>query len=75
MSRFAVAAAERAVKAFAAALLSVLGAGAVDVLSVPWNRALAVAAGAAVVSVLTSIASAKVGTTGTPALFGPESVK
>lgn len=73
MSKFATAAAERAVKAFASALLAVLGAGAVDVLSVPWPRALAVAAGAAVVSVLTSVTSANFGNSG-PALFGPETV-
>lgn len=50
-------AAERAVKTFAQSALATLGAGAVDILSVNWVAVLAVGAGAAVVSVLTSLAS------------------
>lgn len=51
------AAAERAVKTFAQTLVVLLGASAVDILAVDWPQALSLAAGAAVVSVLTSIAS------------------
>lgn len=49
--------AERAIKTFAQALLSVFVAG-VTIMSVSWVDALAVGATAALVSVLTSIASA-----------------
>ena len=62
---------ERAVKTFCQALVALLGAGAVDLLSVPWPAALATAAGAALVSVLTSIASAGFGNDG-PSLAGEE---
>ena len=71
--RFWGAAFERCLKTFAQALVAALGAGAVDVLSVPWGAALSVAAGAAVVSLLTSIASAGAANPG-PAAFGPETV-
>jgi hypothetical protein len=70
---FLTAAAERMVKAFVSSLLATLGAGVVDVLSVPWGAAFAVAAGAAAVSFLTSVASAPTASSG-PALFGPETV-
>jgi hypothetical protein len=53
--------AERAVKTFCQTLVALLGAGAVDLLSVPWQSALSVSAGAAVLSVLSSIASAGFG--------------
>lgn len=49
--------AERAVKTFAQALLGVFVAG-VTILSVDWVDALAIAATATLVSVLTSVASA-----------------
>lgn len=49
---------ERAVKTFAQTLVSLLGAGAVDILHINWGQRLSVSAGAALVSVLTSIASA-----------------
>lgn len=51
------AAAERAIKTFAQTLVVVLGADAVDILAVDWPQALSLAAGAALVSVLTSIGS------------------
>lgn len=50
--------AERAIKTFAQTLVALLGAGAVDILNVNWGDMTAVSLGAAVVSVLTSIASA-----------------
>lgn len=49
-------AAERAVKTFAQALLAAFAAG-VTILSVDWKEALAIGATAALVSVLTSVAS------------------
>lgn len=52
---------ERAVKTFAQTLVALLGAGAVDILTIDWQARLSVAAGAALVSVLTSIASSQVG--------------
>ena len=51
---------ERAVKTFAQAFLALFGAGAVDLLSVDWRADLSVSGGAALLSLLTSLASAKV---------------
>ena len=67
-------ASERAVVAVAAALLPLLGAGKVDLLSVPWRADLGVALGALVVSVLTSIVGSQVGNKGTAALLPASSV-
>lgn len=53
---FVLAAAERAVKTFAQALVAVLAAG-VTILEIDWVQALAVAGTAALLSVLTSVAS------------------
>lgn len=61
--------AEQALTAFAASMLSLLGAGVVDVLSVPWTTDLRVAAGVAVVSVLKSLVASQVGTKGTPSFL------
>lgn len=57
---FWVAAGERAVKTFAQSLVALFVAG-VTVLTIDWQQALAVSATAAVVSVLTSIASVRLG--------------
>ena len=57
---FWIAAGERAVKTFAQALVAVFAAG-VTILDVDWQQTLAIAATAAVVSLLTSIASVRVG--------------
>lgn len=65
---FLKAVAERAVKTFCQTLAALLGAGAVDILSVPWQAALSVSAGAGVVSVLTSIGSAGFGPNDGPSL-------
>lgn len=57
---FLVATAERAVKTFAQALAAIFVAG-VTVLNIAWPEALAVAGTAALLSVLTSIASGHLG--------------
>ncbi len=56
---------ERSIKTFAQALLAYFGAGALDVLSADWGEALSVGAGAALLSVLTSLGSFKLGHSGT----------
>ena len=56
---------EIAVKSFAASLLSLLGAGTLNVLHIAWPTALGTAAGAALLSVLGSLASAPMGAKGT----------
>lgn len=53
--------AERAVKTFAQTSAALLGAGAVNILDVPWYDLLGVSATATVLSVLTSIASIPLG--------------
>lgn len=61
---------ERALKTAAQALLSLwlVGDVALNLLAVEWGSALGVAAGAAVVSLLTSVVSAPVGDAGTASL-------
>lgn len=66
---FWMAAAERAVKTFAQALVALFVAG-VTVWSIDWQEALAVSATAALVSVLTSVASLRVGPFEGPSLAG-----
>ncbi len=66
---FWVAAGERAVKTFAQSLVALFVAG-VTVLTIDWQQALAVAATAAVVSVLTSVASVRLGPFEGPSLVG-----
>ena len=71
---FWTATAERAVKTLAQALLAALtvgqaaGAVGVDVLSVDWATAASLAVGAALLSVLTSVASGPVGPADSPSL-------
>jgi hypothetical protein len=60
--------AERAVKAFAGAALTLFGAGPLDVLHIDWESTLSLSAGAAVVSLLMSLASSQIGTPGSPSL-------
>lgn len=67
--QFWVDAAERAIRTFAQALIAILGAGAVNILTVDWVQALSVGAGAAILSILTSIASSGFGVKGTPSLL------
>lgn len=61
--------AERAVRTFAQALLALLGAGAVNILTVDWVQALSVSGGAALVSILMSIIASGVGLKGSPSLL------
>ena len=63
--------AERAVRGFAWSLLSTLGAGATNVVEMPWQTATGIAAGAAVLSVLASVASSAI-TGGGPSLTNAE---
>lgn len=70
---FWAASVERAVKTFAQALVAVfLGDSALSVISVDWTSAGAVAGTAALVSVLTSVASGTVGPEGSPSLVSEE---
>lgn len=64
-SAFWLDAAERALKTAAQTLLALWGTDGLDLLSVSWGPALSVAGGAALLSVLTSIASSRVGDPGT----------
>lgn len=66
---FWVAAGERAVKTFAQSLVALFVAG-VTVLTIDWQQALAVSVTAAVVSVLTSVASVRLGQFEGPSLAG-----
>ncbi len=59
---------ERAVKSFAQALVALLGAGGMDLFHAPWYAMLSTATMAAVLSVLTSVASARVGPADDPSL-------
>ena len=61
---------ERAVKTFAQALAAVLVAGGAGLLSADWRNALSVAGMAALVSVLTSVASVRIGPAGSPSVVG-----
>lgn len=68
---FWIDAGERAVRTFAQALLALFGAGVVDVVHAPWGADLAIAAGAAGLSVLTSIVASGVAGSATAGLVDP----
>jgi len=70
---FLKAAAERAIKTLAQSLIAILAVGQTTVLTVDWQAALAVAATATLLSVLSSIASAGIGNTG-PSLVNEATV-
>lgn len=62
---FLIDATERAVKTFAQATVATLGAGTVDLINTNWAGALSIGAGAALVSLLTSLGSEQFGNAGT----------
>jgi len=62
--------AERALRTFAQALAALIGAGAVNIIEIDWVANLGIAATAAVLSVLTSVAASGVGEPGPS--FGAE---
>jgi hypothetical protein len=68
---WAIGAVDRALKSFAASLVLLLGGGTagLNVLHVDWQQALGTAAGAAVLAVLFSVASAPIGEPGTTSLL------
>lgn len=68
-SGFWASALERMAKTFAGSLLTLLGAGPLDVLHIPWESTLSLAAGSALVSLLMSLASSQTGTKGSPSLL------
>lgn len=59
---------ERAIKTFCQALLAVLTMDGANVVSLDWGQALSLGGTAALVSVLTSVISAGIGSTGTASL-------
>lgn len=63
---------ERALMAFAASLVALLGSGVVNVLEVPWQDALATAAGAALVAILGSVAGGAITSSNSPAVTSKE---
>lgn len=67
-TRFWIAAGERAIKTFAQALVALIGTTAVSVVELDWAQMLGVSATAAIVSVLTSIASNNLGRNYGPSL-------
>lgn len=62
---------ERAIKTFAQSLAAIFSAAGLGLLTVPWSASLSTAGMAAVLSVLTSMASAPVGESGSPSLLPP----
>jgi len=67
-SGFWASAFERAGKTFAQTALVLLGAGPLDILHIAWQSTLSLSAGAALISILTSLASSQTGVKGTPSL-------
>lgn len=63
---------ERAVKTFAQTLVALFGAGGIGLLDAPWTTALSAAGMAALLSVLTSMASEPWGERSTPSLLRPD---
>ncbi len=62
---------ERAAKSFAQSLAAVLSAAGLGLLDAPWPKALSTAGMVALLSVLTSIASSKVGASNDPSAINP----
>lgn len=68
--KFWIASAERAIKTFVQALLATFGSAQLGILDLPWESAISLAATAALLSVLTSVASANFGPSKGPSLVG-----
>jgi hypothetical protein len=68
--KFWKATAERAVKTFVQTALAAFGTDQLGLLDMPWGQALSLAASAAVLSLLTSLASANFGGSTGPSLSG-----
>lgn len=72
------ASAERAIKTFVQTLAAGLGTASIGILELPWESAFGLAASAAVLSLLTSVGSARLGSKVGPSLVGettePETV-
>ena len=68
------AAGERALKTFVQTLVAGLGTAQVGILDMPWETALGLAASAAVLSLLTSVGSARLGSKVGPSLVGETTV-
>jgi len=60
---------ERAIKTFAQSLMAIFSAAGVGLLTAPWTTALSTAGMAALLSVLTSMASTQVGESNSPSLL------
>ena len=59
---------ERALKSFAQTLVALLSAGGIGLLDAPWSITLSTAGMTALLSVLTSVASERVGEPGSPSM-------
>lgn len=64
------ASAERAVKTFVQVLIASFGTVQMGILDLPWETALSLAASAALLSILTSVGSANLGSSAGPSLVG-----
>jgi hypothetical protein len=60
-SRFWIAAAERAIKTFAQAMIALIGTDLIGITELAWGQLLAASATATLLSILTSVASANFG--------------
>lgn len=68
--RFALDVAERAVKTAAQTAVALIGTGSVGIIEVDWQNVASVSLVAALVSILTSLGSDRVGTPGTASVVG-----
>jgi r1t holin len=73
-SAFWLATVERAIRTFAQTLIATLGLDTTDIINVPWERGLALAASSALLAVLTAIATGRTGPNG-PGLTETTSTK
>lgn len=64
------ASAERALKTFVQVLIASFGTDQMGILDLPWETALSLAASAALLSILTSLGSANLGSKAGPSLVG-----